>query len=188
VADVQAVLDTLVPRELEVKNNSGEWFLLRIRPYRTLENVIEGAVITFIDFTEKKQAREHGQRLAIVIQDAHDAILLQDLLGRILAWNPAAQRIYGWSEAEALGMNIRDLIPEGLHQEELARIQQLIHSEILEPYCGERVAKDGTIVKVWLTATSLVNKDGQVYAVASTERAMALPEKPAEPSSSFLDS
>ncbi|MEI7768905.1 MAG: chemotaxis protein CheB [Chloroflexales bacterium] len=55
VTDVQSVLDNLVPREAEVRAKSGTWFLMRIRPYRTLENVIEGAVITFIDITQRKQ-------------------------------------------------------------------------------------------------------------------------------------
>ena len=44
-------------------------------------------------------------------------IIVQDLDGRILAWNPAAERMYGWSEPEALTMNIRDLIPEELREE-----------------------------------------------------------------------
>ena len=51
VADVQDVLDTLVPRDVEVQTRAGAWYLLRIRPYRTLENVIEGAVITFTDIS-----------------------------------------------------------------------------------------------------------------------------------------
>jgi PAS domain S-box-containing protein len=45
------------------------------------------------------------RRLAVVVRDAHDAITVQDLDGRILAWNPGAERMYGWSEAEALAMN-----------------------------------------------------------------------------------
>ena len=49
--------------------------------------------------------------------------MMQDLEGRILAWNPAAERMYGWSEAEALTMNIRDLIPEGQREEALAVMQ-----------------------------------------------------------------
>jgi two-component system CheB/CheR fusion protein len=53
--DVRAVLDTVVPKEVEVRTKAGNWYALRIRPYRTLENVIEGAVITFVDITEKKQ-------------------------------------------------------------------------------------------------------------------------------------
>ncbi len=140
VADVQAVLDTLIPKEVEVQTKAGAWYLLRIRPYRTLENVIEGAVITFTEITEMKKAQaalresEALRRLAVVVRDAHDAILVQDLEGRILAWNPGAERMYGWSEAEALAMNIRDLIPEGQREEALAIVKQLARAEVLEPY------------------------------------------------------
>jgi two-component system CheB/CheR fusion protein len=55
VEDVQAVLNDLIPKEVEVQTKAGTWFALRIRPYRTLENVIEGAVITFVDITQRKQ-------------------------------------------------------------------------------------------------------------------------------------
>jgi two-component system CheB/CheR fusion protein len=58
LTDVQTVLDNLVPREAEVQAKSGAWYLMRIRPYRTLENVIEGAVITFIDITQRKQIED----------------------------------------------------------------------------------------------------------------------------------
>ena len=97
VEDVKAVLDTLVPKEVEVQTKAGAWYLLRIRPYRTLENVIEGAVITFTEITEMRNAQaalresEALRRLAVVVRDAHDAILMQDLEGRILAWNPSAE-------------------------------------------------------------------------------------------------
>ncbi|MFO0750189.1 MAG: PAS domain-containing protein [Myxococcota bacterium] len=52
VGDVQAVLDSLVPREVDVRSTSGVWYSLRIRPYRTLDNVIEGAVIAFVDIDD----------------------------------------------------------------------------------------------------------------------------------------
>ncbi|MEI7673655.1 MAG: PAS domain-containing protein, partial [Deltaproteobacteria bacterium] len=58
VADTQAVLYTLTPRELEVQTTQGRWFTLRIQPYRTIENVIEGAVLTFVDITEMVKTRE----------------------------------------------------------------------------------------------------------------------------------
>jgi diguanylate cyclase (GGDEF)-like protein len=57
-ADVQAVLDTLVPKEVNVQTTEGNWYAMRIRPYRTLDNVIEGAVLTFFDITEAKKAQE----------------------------------------------------------------------------------------------------------------------------------
>ncbi|MDZ7698126.1 MAG: chemotaxis protein CheB [Deltaproteobacteria bacterium] len=55
VADAQAVLDTLAPKEVEVQTAAGEWYLMRIQPYRTVDNVIEGAVLTFVDINLAKQ-------------------------------------------------------------------------------------------------------------------------------------
>ena len=176
VEDVRRVLETLVPIEVEVQTNSGAWYLLRIRPYRTLENVIEGAVITFTEITELKTAQavlresEALRCMAAVVRDANDAVLVQDLQGRILVWNPGAQRMYGWSEAEALAMNVRDLVPEKQREESLAMVKQLARAEVLEPCCTQRIAKDGQTVDVWLTATALVNAAGEAYALVTTER------------------
>jgi two-component system CheB/CheR fusion protein len=176
VEDVKAVLDTLVPKEVEVQTKAGAWYLLRIRPYRTLENVIEGAVITFTEITEMRNARaalresEALRRLAAVVRDTHDAVLMQDLEGRILAWNPGAERIYGWNEAEALTMNIRDLVPEGQRDKSLAIVKQLARAEVLEPYRLQRNAKGGRTVEVWLSAAALMNETGEAYAIATTER------------------
>lgn len=175
-AQVQAVLDTLVPQETEVQARAGGWYLLRIGPYRSLENVIEGAVITLTDITEVRKARdvlresEDLRRLAALVRDAHDAILMQDLAGRILAWNPGAERMYGWSEAEALGMNIRDLTPPSRRANALAEVRRLSQGVDVAPYHTERVTRDGRSVPVWVTATALADEHGEVYAIATTER------------------
>ena len=175
--DVQSVLATLVAREVAVASTDGKWYILRIQPYRTLDNVIEGGVITFVDITEAKKAKDalhqanEQLRLAVVVRDAHDAITLQDLDGRILAWNPAAVRMYGWGETEALAMNVHDLVPKRLRKDALAHIHQLSRAEILKPYRTQRIKKDGMIMDVLMTSTALVNETGQVYAIATTERA-----------------
>jgi two-component system CheB/CheR fusion protein len=176
VADVQAVLDSLVPKEVDVRTTADKWYSMRIQPYRTLDNVIEGAVITFVEITEVVRTREALRkanqllRLAVVVRDANDAITVQDLDGRILAWNPGAVRMYGWSEAEALAMNVRDLIPEGLREEELVKVAQLSQAEILAPYRTQRIARDGTVLEVSMVSTALVHEDGEMYGIATTER------------------
>jgi two-component system CheB/CheR fusion protein len=58
VRDTQAVLDTLVPKEIEVRTKTDALYAMRIFPYRTLENVIEGAVITFVDITKMRRAEQ----------------------------------------------------------------------------------------------------------------------------------
>ena len=179
VADVQDVLNTLVSKEVPVQTKEREWYMMRIQPYRTLDNVIEGAVISFVNITETVQIRDalhksnELMRLAVVVRDAHDAITVQDLDGRILAWNPGAVRMYGWSEAEALLMNVRDRIPAALRAEALDKVHQLGQAEILEPYCTQRIAKGGATVDISMVATALLNETGEMYAIATTERARA---------------
>ena len=169
-ADTQAVLDSLIPKEIEVQTQKGVWHMMRILPYRTHENVVDGAVITFVDISRIKKAEEKVQRMAAIIHDAYDAIILQDFKGRILTWNQAAVKMYGWSEAEALTMNIRDLIPESFREKGLAIVQQLSQSEVLKPYHAKRVTKDGRIVEVLMTATVVMNEAGEIYAITTTER------------------
>ncbi|WP_413912235.1 chemotaxis protein CheB [Candidatus Skiveiella danica] len=176
VGDVQSVLDTLVTREVELRTTAGKWYAMRIQPYRTLDNVIEGAVLTFMDISEMKRiqaslaAANRQLRLAVVVRDASDAITVQDLEGRITAWNPGAQRLYGWSEDEALQMNVRDRIPPALQDEALARVRQLSQAEVLEPYRTRRLTQAGAALEVSMTATALLDEAGQVYAIATTER------------------
>ena len=128
------------------------------------------------DITERKRAEEalakanEVLRLAVVVRDAHDAITVQDLEGRIIAWNPGAVRMYGWSEAEALAMNVRDRIPKALQGEALAKIYQLSQAEILDPHQTQRITKQGSAVEVSVISTALVNETGEMYAVATTER------------------
>jgi two-component system, chemotaxis family, CheB/CheR fusion protein len=176
VADVQAVLDTLTPKEVNVQTTEGKWHTMRILPYRTLDNVIEGVVICFVDITEAVQTREALRkanellRLAVVVRDAHDAITVQNLDGRILAWNPGAVRMYGWSEAEALLMNVRDRIPQELREEALATLARIARAEILESYQTHRITKQGAVLAVSIISTALLNDAGEMYAIATTER------------------
>lgn len=177
VADLQEVIDTLAPKAVEVFTPEGKSYTMRIQPYRTMNNVIEGAVITFVDVTELKRteadlrkSNDQLAQLAVVVRDAHDAITVQDLEGRILAWNPAAVRMYGWTEAEALRMNVRERIPAARQEDALAKLEALGRAEILKPYHTQRITKDGAILDVCLTATALLHEAGEVYAIATTER------------------
>lgn len=175
-ADTQAVLDTLIPKELEVRSKEGKWYMMRIQPYRTLDNVIEGAAISFVEITEMVHTREALHKagelahLAVVVHDALDAIAVHDLNGKMLVWNLSAEKMYGWSETEALAMSAAERIPADLRDDELAKIYRLTQADILQPYQTRRLTKGGIGVEVWLTATALLNHRGQMYAIATTER------------------
>ena len=81
-ADLQSVLDTLIPVEREVQTLDGAWYLARIQPYRTQDNVIEGVVLTFTTVTAFKLATQTAQRVALELAATQQAATQ---LARVLA-------------------------------------------------------------------------------------------------------
>ena len=117
--DVEHVLQTMTPREKLVRTADGCDWNRRIALYRTLDHRIEGVVLTFTDVTQIRRADERERRLAAVLLDSNDALTVHDFAGKITAWNRGAERMFGYSEAEALQMNVAQLLPE----ESLGQIQ-----------------------------------------------------------------
>jgi two-component system CheB/CheR fusion protein len=74
-------------------------------------------------------------------------------------------------------MNVRDRIPPELRKDALTKLTLLSNAEILEPYRTRRLAKDGTGREVSIISTALVNEAGQMYAIATTERAIEVKER-----------
>lgn len=108
--------------------------------------------------------------LAAVVSNSNDAVTVQDLEGNILAWNRGAERIYGYTEVEAMDMNIITIIPKSKQEEASAFLDQLKSGEVVDSFESQRVAKDGKIRDVWLTVTKLVDDSGNVVSIATTER------------------
>jgi len=113
-ADARAAFDTLTLTEREIRSDRGEWFLARVLPYRTVDDQIDGAVITLIDITARRAAEaaarssEESLRLAAVTTNDY-AIIVLDMDGLIVTWNGGAQRIFGYAESEVQGQPL-DLI------------------------------------------------------------------------------
>ena len=106
--DVVEVFNTLNKVERQVSSSDSKNYLARIRPYRTIDDRIEGAVLTFVDVTALRQAEENlragEERLRIAAETTKDyAILTIDEEGIITTWNHGAERIFGYSEKEAVG-------------------------------------------------------------------------------------
>ncbi len=66
--DVEEVLKTLASKEREVKDLSGLWYNMRIMPYRTFDNVIDGVVVTFMDITDRKKATFAAEQMRILME------------------------------------------------------------------------------------------------------------------------
>jgi len=168
----EKVLNDLNTVEMEILSKDSTWYTLKILPYRTTRNVIDGVVMTFLDIHTVKQAHK-VRRLATVLEDANDAITVLDMKGRILAWNKGAQKLYGWSEPEALQMNYSALIPKD-HENEFGKIvHKMVKNKIIKSFKTRRMTKDGKLLNIWLTASPLTDEKGEQAEMAITERDLA---------------
>lgn len=108
--------------------------------------------------------------MAAVVRDSNDAVTVQDFAGRILAWNRRAQEMFGYTEAEALQLNARELIPETAQKKTRGLIERLKRGEHVPPCETRRRAKDGREIMVWLTASALLGESGNPAAIVTTEK------------------
>lgn len=111
-----------------------------------------------------------SDHFAAIVESSTDAIIGKDTDAIITSWNPAAQRIYGYSEAEAVGRPISILIPEDRRGEERKILDQILAGERLEEYETERVRKDGRQIRVSLTISPVRELDGQIVGASVIAR------------------
>jgi two-component system CheB/CheR fusion protein len=104
------VLETASVKERELRDKQGRWYLLRIRPYRTLENRIDGAVLLLIDVDSVKRSEERLRRQAELLDQADEAIFMWEIDGGIVYWNRGAEDAYGYTREQALGRNANELL------------------------------------------------------------------------------
>ncbi len=132
LTNAQSVLDTLVPNELEMRTHNGAWYLVRIQPYRTLDNVIEGVVLTFTDISKRIEAEaavQLARELAESIVDTiREPLLVLDGDLQVVSANRAFYQYFQVMVADTVGRKIYDL---GNSQWNIPALRELL--EIILP-------------------------------------------------------
>jgi PAS domain S-box-containing protein len=125
------------------------------------------------DITERRKWEEIAARLAAIVESATDAVIGQDLDGVIQSWNPAAERMFGYSATEVVGRNIRILIPSEQEEEEQRILERIRRGERVEPCETVRRRKDGTLLHVWLTTSPVKDSRAVVIGASKVARDLA---------------
>jgi PAS domain S-box-containing protein len=111
-----------------------------------------------------------AQRFAAIIEFSDDAIISKDLNGIITSWNPGAQRLFGYSEEEAIGRPVTILIPPERHDEEPVILERIRRGERTDHYETVRRRKDGSEIHISLTVSPIKNADGIVTGASKIAR------------------
>lgn len=129
-----------------------------------------GDVIVLRDIRNRKQLEARLQYFVSVINSSNDAITTRDLNGLITSWNPAAERLYGYSATEAIGQPLSILAPPNdPHGVELA-LERIKHGERVEHFETTRVRKGGRLVSISLSASPISNEFGELVGVCGIAR------------------
>ena len=146
-------------------------------PIKDAEGVVSGCVLIFRDVTARRDAEKRdavrlldARLLASIVESSEDAIVRKSLDGIVQSWNAAAERLFGYGAAEAVGRHISLVIPPDRLSEEDEIISRLKAGQRVEHFETVRVRKDGSPVQVSLTISPIRDADGRIVGASKIVR------------------
>ncbi|WP_010583604.1 hybrid sensor histidine kinase/response regulator [Schlesneria paludicola] len=139
-------------------------------PIRGKDGAIVGIAIVFRDVLEIRQALDVRLRLAAIVESTDDAIVSLDLEDKVVSWNEAAERLYGYRAEEMLGKPLTNIVPDDLTDELIVIQQKLRDGDRVNLYETARLRKDGTRIDVSLTISPLRTADGRIVGCSKIAR------------------
>jgi PAS domain S-box-containing protein len=119
---------------------------------------------------DRKQTAEISNRLRAIVDSCDDAIVSKDLNGIIESWNKGAERVFGYTAAEAIGQPITLIIPPDLLDEEATILERLKRGERVDHYETIRVRKDGSRVNISLSISPVRDESGRITGASKIAR------------------
>ncbi len=157
---LQAVKD-LTPHHFELQSRivPDRWFEAHVYPTE------EGVSVYQRDISERKLAEEEIRFQAHLLDAVEQSVIATDLEGNIIYWNSFAEKLYGWSAAEALSANIMDITPAGAVREQAAEILSTLKQG--KSWSGEFLVKhrDGVEFPVLVTDSPIFNEEGNLIGI-----------------------
>ncbi|MVN92476.1 sensor histidine kinase [Mucilaginibacter aquatilis] len=131
---------------------------------------LQGIIVTLIDVTHEEGNISKQARLAAIVDSSDDTILSKTLQGIITSWNKAAERMFGYTQAEAIGKHISMLIPMSRLSEEEYIIGQIAQGNRVEHFETIRVTKHGKEIPISLSVSPIKDESGNIIGASKIAR------------------
>ncbi len=143
---------------------------LTVSPVKDSSGRIIGASKIARDVSERRRGEIAQARLAAIIESSDDAIISKTLDGVITSWNGAAERVFGWTAAEAIGQHITLIIPEEYREEEAGVLSRLRRGDRIDHFETVRQRKDGQLLDVSITVSPIRDGRGTIVGASKVAR------------------
>jgi len=130
-------------------------------------------LIVAIEVAERHKLDELRWQLAAIVESSADAIIAISPGGEITAWNAGAERMYGFSAAEAIGKPVGIIVPPDRIRESVDVLARINNGETIAPFETVRRRKDGATIDVFLTVSSVKDGDGHIIGASKSARDIA---------------
>jgi PAS domain S-box-containing protein len=141
-----------------------------VSPVVDVYGKIIGASKVARDISAIKTAAEKQGMLAAIIGSSDDTIVSKTLDGKITSWNRSAEKMFGYTEAEALGKNISIIIPPERLNEETFIISEVSKGNRIDHFQTVRLAKDGRLVPISLSVSPITDENGKIIGASKIAR------------------
>ncbi len=154
----------------KMKNGKFISLSLTISPILDVDGNVIGASKIARDISERKRAQEKQAMLASIVAASDDAIISKTLQGIITSWNPAAERLFGFTEEQAIGKHISLIIPDDRLDEETYIIGEVSRGVKVDHFQTIRKTKDGKLVPLSLMVSPVINEHGDIIGASKIAR------------------
>jgi PAS domain S-box-containing protein len=160
---------------------------ITIAPIHDEDGAIVGVSAVHRDVTKQRQALAIAQRMAAIVEGSDDAVISSTLEGIITSWNPAAERLFGYSSEEIIGTPGAAVSPKDRPEEINEILTKIIAGQHIEHLETKRVRKDATVIPVTLTVSPIRDADGAIVGASMISRDMTELKHAAEYSRSLIE-
>ncbi len=143
---------------------------LTVSPIRNPQGQVIGASKVARDVSFLKLAEKSNAHLAAIVGSSEDAIISKNLDGHITSWNTAAERMFGFTAAEAIGQHVTLIIPPELVDEEYAILGKVKSGRRVDHFETLRRRKDGSPISISLTVSPIFDMRGTIIGASKVAR------------------
>lgn len=142
---------------------------ITVSPIKDKSGNLIGASKIARTLSQQRKSEEKQAMLASIVESSGDAIISKTINGIVTSWNPAAEKILGFSEKEMIGKSILTIIPDNRKEEEKHIIERIQKGERLDHFETVRKKKNGELISVSITVSPIINK-GKIVGVSKILR------------------